>query len=494
MGMYLKLITDNSVIGIIIAKEQQRSIFSKKNVGSERHLVSFTLRDSPSFFVNVTCWGNSDFIADVASNFEVGSVVKLKNVQVQPKAADETDEKFKPWTPVSFQLNVSENHSSVESYTGWDSATYRDTLCIPTRPNNDYYTLEDISISGMALQGEHVNILAAIKKVGQIRYLTTKTGKQTKKCDVVLFDDTTASFCLDLWQSHADLSLLWTPFETVLFMADVKITYNTFKSAMVGSADSKTIFTMDPDTPEAHCLRQFLRTQDSSAVDMDYGSTGSSNDVDPDLNSITEVLTVQQLKEKRNSMQQDMSSVPYYGILYAMVTSFNVDTNTADAVRKICNWCRKRVSLTEVGGTCTNPECSNTMGYSSSSGNNTMGYSSSSGNNATMSEGNFTTEYNIPVALSDHTGTVSFCHLQAAAADAVFTCLPQAFLGMTEEQRTNIKWQYLMEHCKVIFKLKMFRPGSGQLPAVQILSLEKQSYQQTMPSHHKAGQAWHAQF
>ena len=62
-------------------------------------------------------------------------------------------------------MNVSENHGTVEAYTGWDAAMYRNTLTLPTRPSNDYYTLEDINISGMALQGEHLNILAAVKKV-----------------------------------------------------------------------------------------------------------------------------------------------------------------------------------------------------------------------------------------------------------------------------------------------------------------------------------------
>jgi len=62
-------------------------------------------------------------------------------------------------------VTVSENHGTVEAYTGWDAATYKNTLTLPTRPSNDYYTLEDINISGMALQGEHLNILAAVKKV-----------------------------------------------------------------------------------------------------------------------------------------------------------------------------------------------------------------------------------------------------------------------------------------------------------------------------------------
>ena len=30
---------------------------------------------------------------------------------------------------------------------------------------------------------------------------------------------------------------------------------------------------------------------------------------------------------------------------------------------------------------------------------------------------------------------------------------PQVFLMMPEEQRTHLKWQYLLEQCKVVFKV-----------------------------------------
>ncbi|XP_076459835.1 meiosis-specific with OB domain-containing protein-like isoform X2 [Babylonia areolata] len=255
----------------------------------------------------------------------------------------------------------------------------------------------------------------------------------------------------------------------ILFVADMKITYNSFKSSMVGTTDSKTIFTVDPDTPEAHCLRQFLGTQDSSAMVVDCSLMGTCDDTDPELSRIKEVMTVEQLKEKQAKMVQDMNPVAHYGLLYAMVTSFNVDAETAHVVRKICGGCRKRISLVS-SVTCTNPDCN--TGHST----NTTGPSS-----------NAMTEYNIQVALSDHTGTVNFCHLQSTLADTITGCKAQAFLGMPEEQRTTVKWQYLMEHCKVFFKLKMFKPATGHLPAVQILSMEKQYYPQ-MAVAQKSGQ------
>ena len=42
--------------------------------------------------------------------------------------------------------------------------------------------------------------------------------------------------------------LLNFTFFPVLFASDVKITYNSFKASMVATADSKTIFTMNPGT------------------------------------------------------------------------------------------------------------------------------------------------------------------------------------------------------------------------------------------------------
>lgn len=70
-------------------------------------------------------------------------------------------------------MTLSENHSSLEHYTGWDAANFRGILTMPTRPSNDYHTLEEINVSGAGLQGEHVNILAAVRKVSLIMEIIT---------------------------------------------------------------------------------------------------------------------------------------------------------------------------------------------------------------------------------------------------------------------------------------------------------------------------------
>ena len=36
--------------------------------------MGFTLRDSPTDFVNATCWGNGPFINDIAKSFKINDV------------------------------------------------------------------------------------------------------------------------------------------------------------------------------------------------------------------------------------------------------------------------------------------------------------------------------------------------------------------------------------------------------------------------------------
>ena len=51
-------------------------------------------------------------------------------------------------------------------YDGLDMGSYASLQFIPTKASSDYYTLEDVLTNGQGLEGEHVNLLAAIRKVG----------------------------------------------------------------------------------------------------------------------------------------------------------------------------------------------------------------------------------------------------------------------------------------------------------------------------------------
>lgn len=45
--------------------------------GTERHLVSFVVRDSPAGFVAVTCWGSERYIAEISNIYHTGDIGKV---------------------------------------------------------------------------------------------------------------------------------------------------------------------------------------------------------------------------------------------------------------------------------------------------------------------------------------------------------------------------------------------------------------------------------
>ena len=45
--------------------------------GTERYLLSFVVRDSPTCFVNATCWGSEHFVKDLARTIAIGDIGKI---------------------------------------------------------------------------------------------------------------------------------------------------------------------------------------------------------------------------------------------------------------------------------------------------------------------------------------------------------------------------------------------------------------------------------
>ncbi|KAK3612237.1 hypothetical protein CHS0354_039517 [Potamilus streckersoni] len=419
-----------NVVGVIIAKEGQKSIFSRKNPGTERHLVSFIVRDSPTAFVHITCWGGEMYITDLARTFRIGDVVEINNAQVQANSYDSSDDKFRAWTPVPFHLNASENHSSISIYGGYDISQYQSLMNLPTKPSNDYYTLEDVIANGESLHGEHINLLAAVRKVGPVKDITTKSGKHTKRCEIILFDETYQSFPLILWGDDlVDYACTWIPMETVVFAVAVRISHDTFRSAMTATADSKTIITVNPDTVEAHSLYQYAKTQDFG---LDEDAAKENND--PPLDQIHEVFTVEQVLSKKQ-----ISAT--YGILYATLTQFNMDADdTSGFFFHGCPRCKKRV-YPDNGYQCTNQEC--VEGALSMF---------TSGDGVGSGQQQPCLDFSIPITFSDHTGSIP-CRFSGPVMQELIGWDVNEVVKLDSIKRTQIKWNFLLERCKVYIKV-----------------------------------------
>lgn len=48
------------------------------DIGSERYTFSFTIRDSPNYFINVSSWGREEYIRTLSESFRVGDCGKLE--------------------------------------------------------------------------------------------------------------------------------------------------------------------------------------------------------------------------------------------------------------------------------------------------------------------------------------------------------------------------------------------------------------------------------
>ncbi|XP_076434166.1 meiosis-specific with OB domain-containing protein isoform X5 [Peromyscus maniculatus bairdii] len=427
------------IIGIVIGKTDVKGFPDRKNIGSERYTFSFTIRDSPDHFVNVSSWGSEDYIRPLSESFKVGECVIIENPLIQRKET-EREEKFSPATPSNWKLLLSENHSMVKVCSPYEVDTKLLSLIhLPVKESRDYYSLADIVANGHSLDGRIINVLAAVRSVGEPKYFTTSDRRKGQRCEVKLFDETEPSFTMTCWDNESILlAQSWMPRETVIFASDVRINFNKFQNCMAATVISKTIITTNPDTPEANILLNYVRENKETDVadEIDSYLRESIN-----LNTIVDVYTVEQLKVK--ALRNEGKADPFYGILYAYISTLNIDDETTKVVRNRCSGCGYIVN--EASNTCTICEKDSSKLQS------------------------FFLGFDVLVDLTDHTGTLHSCSLTGSIAEETLGCTINEFLAMTSEQKTKLKWQFLLERSKIYVKLILSHRARGGLK-VSILS------------------------
>ncbi|XP_075686695.1 meiosis-specific with OB domain-containing protein isoform X2 [Rhinoderma darwinii] len=381
-----------SIIGIVIGKTDVKGFPDRKNIGSERYTFSFTVRDSPSAFINASCWGREDYIKSLSESFRVGDCVIIENPLVQTKDV-EREEKFNPSTPSYYKLLVSEVHSLVKICSKHDADNSLLTLLpIPPKDPNDYYSLGDIVANGQSLNGKIINILAAVRWVGEMKSFTTSDKRKGQRCEVKLFDDTVDSFAMICWDN-------------------------------VSIQEAQTWIPRETDMPEVYALLKYARdcTENGLLVEENEDILG-----DPiKLETIKDVYTVQQIKDR--ALQSTDKNNPVYGIVFAYISKLNIDSTIEKIVRNKCSRCHYPV--TDLSKGCSYTFCSETSADLKSV---------------------FTT-LDLQVDVTDHTGTLSG-NLSGSAAEDTLSCTVDGFFNLTEDQKTSLKWNFLLERCKIYLK------------------------------------------
>uniref|UniRef100_A0A8C8SCE4 Meiosis-specific with OB domain-containing protein n=1 Tax=Pelusios castaneus TaxID=367368 RepID=A0A8C8SCE4_9SAUR len=382
-----------SIIGVVIGKTDVRGFPDRKNIGSERYTFSFTIRDSPACFINVNSWGREEYVRSLSESFRVGDCVTIENPLVQTKEI-EKEEKFNPTTPSCYKLLLSETHSVVKICCCYEVDTkLLSLLHLPVKDPQDYYSLGDIVANGQSLDGRIINVLAAVKSVGEPKYFTTSDKRKGQRCEVKLCDETELSFAMLCWDNESiQFAQSWIPRETVIFASDLRINFDKFRNCMTATVISKTIITTNPDTPEANILFSFVK--ESAAMGALDDKTEQQLKESINLQTIVDIYTVEQLKVK--ALQNEGKPEPVYGIIYAYISTLNIDNDTSKIIRNRCSGCHYVVN--EMSDTC-----------------------SFCNDNSSDAKPVFTS-FDLLVDLTDHTGTLHSCNLSDVVAEETLSC------------------------------------------------------------------------
>nr|XP_024649847.1 meiosis-specific with OB domain-containing protein isoform X2 [Macaca nemestrina] len=188
------------------------------------------------------------------------------------------------------------------------------------------------------------------------------------------------------------LAQSWMPRETVIFVSDVRISFDKFRNCMTATVISKTIITTNPETPEANILLNFIRENKETNVLDDEIESYFKESIN--LSTIVDVYTVEQLKGK--ALKNEGKADPSYGILYAYISTLNIDDETTKVVRNRCSTCGYIVN--EASNMCT--ICNK----------NSLDFKS------------VFLSFDMLIDLTDHTGTLHSCSLTGSVAEETLGC------------------------------------------------------------------------
>ncbi|CAL1680829.1 unnamed protein product [Lasius platythorax] len=435
------------IIGIIIHSANVRTFTAtrtKFNSG-ERSVWTFTLRDTEEDFINVTVWGSTEFVKKVSSTFNIGSVVEVISAKIIKRQPNDRNEQFVPSTSSPFALIVNEGTALIHNHDAPTREQYKNLLMRPVKSVTPAKNLKDILDNIEALCDHLFDLLVVVTFIGDSRNIMTRNGRALTCRSFEVADgsmDNTVS--LILWDKDwVERSAFWQPKQTILFLVDVRIAYDEYKKKMALSISRRTLITECPNIPEAASIISAVQHYDPDSICND-------SFIIPNPNTITTVMTIQQITEKLQKKANTKSErLQFATIVKASVTEMNLDGSLKDVISVKCALCKNIVS--DVKDSCMNLNCP-------------------SGNGIQTPQN--TQKFNIKINLKDDTGYLIGCRLTGDIAERVMGCTVDEFQAMTVEKRNKLKWLYLLEECNV--RLHILGPTSA-FPYVlyNILSIQR---------------------
>ncbi|XP_050447497.1 meiosis-specific with OB domain-containing protein [Cataglyphis hispanica] len=422
------------VIGIIINSSNVKTFTAtqtKFNRG-ERSVWTFTLRDSEEDFINVTVWGSMEFVKQVSSTFNIGSVVEVISAKIMKRQANDKNEQFVPSTSSSFALIVNEGAALIHNHDAPTREQYKNLLMQPVKSVNSAKSLKNILDNIEALCDRSVDLLVVVTFIGDTRNIMTRNGQAlTCRSFEVTDGSTDNTVSLILWDKDwVERSAFWEPKRTILFLVDVRIAHDEYKKKIALSISRRTLITECPDVPQAANIISAIQHYDPDSICSDSFTI-------PNPNTITTVMTIQQITEKlQRKTNVEGERLQFATIVKASVTEMNLDGSLKDVISVKCALCKKIVP--NMKDPCMNLNCPSGNGIRTPLN---------------------IVKFNIKINLKDDTGYLIGCRLTGDIAERVMGCTVDEFQAMTVEKRAKLKWLYLLEECNV--RLHILGPTSA---------------------------------
>ncbi|KAG8187557.1 hypothetical protein JTE90_008443 [Oedothorax gibbosus] len=416
------------VFGMVIAKQDLRRIPNKQQPGSYRYVLNFMIRDTPNDTINAACWGDESATSVLSSSFTIGDVVKIKNPQIIERQSENTDDKFKPKASSQYQLNISPQYSEITVCASDEIKGYEKLLHCAAHTATEILSLADVVYNSQNAEGLTVNLLVAIKEIGQLQTVKTKDGREAKKLQLSVFDQSHPVFPVLIWDAEtAKFLIKYCSKRSVVLISDIKVSYNNFMKEMTATSGNTTIFTPEPDIPDARVLYQYamkvILSEDS--MNNTYG-----------YNDPSTVYNVEQVLRIMNT--SEMISGDIQGTLIAMISMFDLDgSEKISSIR--CPGCLRQVQKLE--DRCVNGACEIGSGMS----------------NLPPEE-----MYDIQLSLADDSGCIQRCLVPGQVFQNLLGLPVQDFLKLPDERKTSIKWLYLFERMTIQFKVAKSSTGNGR--------------------------------
>ncbi|XP_051169181.1 protein hold'em-like [Leptopilina boulardi] len=443
-------IQNSIVIGIIIQSANPRIFESNSGKFNEikRAVWTFTLRDSPDDFLNVTVWGSSKYVDSLFNKFTLGSIVEIISGKVTSRKVDDPNETFLPTVTSQLNITVNEGNSLIQNHNNQKIiAQLEPLLKLPTKSMNSLRSLKFALEHIEELKDQFIDLLVVVTFIGEIRDIISRDGRKFKCRSFEVTDHSVNKvISFQLWDLEwIRLSELWETRKTVLFLADIRIGYDNFKKRINMSIAKKTLITENPSIQQAIDLRLAVSNKPEFTHTDPYSI--------PNLKCITSVMTVQQITEKLNTQSSTLiessERIQFFVILYATLTEINLDSRDENLITTKCALCKRFVKKGQ--DSCMNLECPS--GNGSQKPYNLI-------------------SFNLKLNLKDNTGYLIGCRFMGNAVEQFIGFTATEFQAMKEEQRMEIKWQFLS--FKYAVRMQILGPTSSINQAVyNILSMTK---------------------